>query len=219
MLRASATSKFPLLVSKTVAVVSTLVCPRMLPPTIIEAPTSEITPPNPAIAAARIDNLASRARIHSICHREAPSARICSRTLGFSCWTAASVSPVTMGNAISVWAMIMASGLYIIPRKPRGPLRHSRIATIRPTTTGGIPMPTFTRLMRKRRPPNRLNARAIPVGTPMIKLVAVAIKDTRKDSRTMAKTSGSPPRSKRIASLIPCHNRSILHLWFYFFSR
>ena len=46
-----AISKLPLLVSKTVAVVNTRVWPRMLPPTIIEAPTSDMTPPNPAMIA------------------------------------------------------------------------------------------------------------------------------------------------------------------------
>src|SRR5512134_1104952 len=49
-----ATSKLPLPVSSTVAVESTRIDPRMLPPTIIEAPPSEIMPPKPAIAAASI---------------------------------------------------------------------------------------------------------------------------------------------------------------------
>jgi hypothetical protein len=35
-----------------VAVVNTRVCPRTLPPTIIEAPTSETTAPNPAMTPA-----------------------------------------------------------------------------------------------------------------------------------------------------------------------
>ena len=42
-----ATSKLPLLVSSTVAVVSTRVEPLMLPPTMSEAPTSEMTAPKP----------------------------------------------------------------------------------------------------------------------------------------------------------------------------
>jgi hypothetical protein len=49
---AIATSKLPFPVSSTVAVVKTRVDPRILPPTIIEAPTSEITPPKPAMTAA-----------------------------------------------------------------------------------------------------------------------------------------------------------------------
>ena len=51
--RAMAASKFPFPVSMTVAVVSTRVYPLMLPPTMMEAPTSEMTPPNPAMMAAR----------------------------------------------------------------------------------------------------------------------------------------------------------------------
>ena len=58
-LRAIAISKLPLLFSNTVAVVSTRVCPRILPPTIIDAPTFEITPPNPAITAASSGSRAS----------------------------------------------------------------------------------------------------------------------------------------------------------------
>src|SRR5215510_11565359 len=57
---AMAMSKLPFVVSITVAVVSTRVWPRMLPPTIIEAPISEMTPPNPAMTAASIGRLAAR---------------------------------------------------------------------------------------------------------------------------------------------------------------
>jgi hypothetical protein len=39
-------------------VVSTLVSPFIFPPTIITAPTSEMTPPKPAITAARAGSLA-----------------------------------------------------------------------------------------------------------------------------------------------------------------
>ena len=59
---AMAMSKLPLLTSMTVAVVSTRVRPRMLPPTIVEAPTSEITPPKPPMIAASSESRASRMR-------------------------------------------------------------------------------------------------------------------------------------------------------------
>ena len=49
---ARATERLPRPVSVTIAVVSTRVLPRRLPPTVIEAPTSEITAPNPAMMAA-----------------------------------------------------------------------------------------------------------------------------------------------------------------------
>ena len=64
--RAMAMSKFPRLVSMTVAVVSTRVYPLMLPPTMMEAPTSEMTPPNPAITPASRGSLASLTRIQTI---------------------------------------------------------------------------------------------------------------------------------------------------------
>src|SRR5438093_1019844 len=68
-----ATSKLPLAVSITVAVVRTRVWPRMLPPTIIDAPISEMTPPKPAITAASIGRRSSRTSSHRSCPRDATS--------------------------------------------------------------------------------------------------------------------------------------------------
>ncbi len=106
-----AVSKLPLLTSRTVAVVSTRVWPAMLPPTISDAPTSEIAAPNPAIAAARSGSRASRTSSHRYCSRYAPSARICRRSPGSICCIAATVRPVTTGRAMMTWAMTMAAGV------------------------------------------------------------------------------------------------------------
>src|SRR5688572_32926030 len=65
-LKASARSNSPLEVSKTIAVVSTRVWPRIFPPTIIEAPTSEMTEPKPAINAAKSGRRASRHKCQTI---------------------------------------------------------------------------------------------------------------------------------------------------------
>ncbi len=81
MPRAMATSKLPRPVSMTVAVVSTREYPLMLPPTMMEAPTSEITPPNPAMTAASRGSRASLIRSQTICMRVAPRARIWSLSL------------------------------------------------------------------------------------------------------------------------------------------
>ena len=86
--RAMATSKFPLPVSMTVAVVRTREYPLMFPPTMMEAPTSEITPPKPAMTAARRGSLASFTRIQTIWMRVAPRARICRRSFAGRCWMA-----------------------------------------------------------------------------------------------------------------------------------
>ena len=74
-----ATSKLPLPVSRTMAVVSVRVWPLMLPPTIMDAPISEMMPPKPAMTAASMGSRASRSTTHTICTREAPSARSCRR--------------------------------------------------------------------------------------------------------------------------------------------
>ena len=109
--RAIATSKFPLPLSITVAVVSTLVCPFILPPTMIDAPTSEMTPPKPAITAARSGRRASRTSIRTIWVRVAPSASTCSLRLAGRFWIEAMVIPATIGVAITVWASTMADGV------------------------------------------------------------------------------------------------------------
>jgi hypothetical protein len=108
---AIATSKFPLPVSSTVAVVSTRVCPRMLPPTISEAPTSEMTAPKAAIRAARSASRACRTSTQRSWTREAPRACIWRRKRSGICWTAASVRPITSGTARRNWARTMAVGV------------------------------------------------------------------------------------------------------------
>src|SRR2546422_259923 len=164
--RAMATSKFPLPVSSTIAVVSVRVCPLMLPPTIMEAPISEMTPPKPAMTAASMGRRASCSTIHTIWAREAPSARSWSRNSRGTCWTAASVIPVTMGEAITAWAITMAAGVYRISQPPSGPLRHRRSVTKSPTTTGGRPIPVFTALTTIPRPGKRASASAADFTAP-----------------------------------------------------
>ncbi len=76
-LNASALLNSPLDVSSTMAVVSTRVWPLMFPPTIMDAPTSEITEPNPAMSAANSGRRASRHSNQIICPREAPRPSSC----------------------------------------------------------------------------------------------------------------------------------------------
>ena len=77
----------------------------------MEAPTSEITPPKPAITAASIGSRASLSNTHSICACEAPSPSICSRNASGTCCTAARESPVTIGAAITNWPATIADGV------------------------------------------------------------------------------------------------------------
>ena len=98
--------------------VSTRVWPAMLPPTMSAAPTSEMTAPNPAIAAASSGSRASVATIHIERSRLAPSACICSRSSGSTCCSDADDSPATSGSAITVWAITIAVGVYSRPQAP-----------------------------------------------------------------------------------------------------
>src|SRR5581483_12038924 len=207
---ATATSKLPLLVSSAMAVVSVRVWPLILPPTIMEAPISEITPPKPAITATSMGSRASRRTTATICVREAPRASICNRNFSGTFWTAASVMPITIGVAMTAWASTMAPGVYRSSHAPRGPLRHSRRDTNRPTTTGGRPMPAFTRDTAAGRPGKRTSASIAPDGTPSASDTSVASVDTSSDSQSTAYTSASPLTSRRSASTTPPTTRSML---------
>ena len=79
---AIATSKLPLPVSRTVAVVSTRVCAPDVAADHERGADLRDHPPKPAISAARSGRRASRSRIHRSWAREAPSASICRRKRG-----------------------------------------------------------------------------------------------------------------------------------------
>ena len=74
----------------------------------MDAPTSEITEPNPAMSAASSGKRASRHRCQTICLRDAPRPSSCCLRRGSSASNAAAVRPVTTGAAMTVCAMMMA---------------------------------------------------------------------------------------------------------------
>ena len=104
-----------------------------------------------------------------------------------------------MGVAMTAWARMMAAGVYRMPRKPKGPLRHSSTVTKRPTTTGGRPMPVFIRAMTTRLPGNSLRATDTAKPRPSTTLMRVARPDTLRDSSVMPRTSGSRASSSASA--------------------
>jgi hypothetical protein len=106
--RAIARSFWPRAVSVTMAVVRTRVSPWRLPPTVMEAPTSETTAPKPAMMAARRPRWASRARSQRVRRRPAPRRARSSGNSRGSAWTAAAVNPMTSGVAMRNWAMTIA---------------------------------------------------------------------------------------------------------------
>ncbi len=108
---ARAMSKLPFDTSMTIEVVRIRVSPLMLPPTIIAAPTSAMTLPNPAMIAARIASLTSFIKIQYNWNLVAPSALTWRISLGLICWNAVLVSAVTIGSETRICAMMMAVGV------------------------------------------------------------------------------------------------------------
>src|SRR5664279_3381354 len=97
-----------------------------------------------------------------------------------------------------------------MPRKPKGPFRHSSTVTKRPTTTGGRPMPVFMSAMTRRLPGNSLRATATARPSPSTTLRRVAIPDTFRESRVIPRTSGSSVSSSSSAFRRPSQIRSTL---------
>jgi len=103
----------------------------------------------------------------------------------------------------------MALGVYSKPRKPSGPVRHRKMVSTRPTTTGGSPMPVFTRERSSRRPRNWVSPMSAPSGTPVSTAIAVAAPLTTSDATAASITSGSSAASLATAPAMPWTMRSI----------
>jgi len=106
-------------------VVSVRVAPRMLPPTIIAAPTSATTWPKAAVMTAASANRASRATAHAVRHVPAPSVSAVRRMRGSTPCTAAAESAAAIGKARITSPMTIACQVYNQPRPPSGPRRDS----------------------------------------------------------------------------------------------
>src|SRR5664279_2169238 len=106
-----------------------------------------------------------------------------------------------------------------MPRKPKGPFRHSSTVTKRPTTTGGRPMPVFMSAMTRRLPGNSLRATATATPSPSTTLRRVAIPDTFRESRVIPRTSGSSVSSSSSAFRRPSQIKSTALLLFRFEER
>src|SRR5437879_12602883 len=83
----------------TTAVVRVRVWPRMLPPTVMADPISATTWPKAVVITAARANRASRATVHAVRHRPAPSVSAVRRMRGSAPWTAAAASAAAIGRA------------------------------------------------------------------------------------------------------------------------
>ena len=76
--------------------------------------------------------------------------------------------------------------------KPSGPRRENVIATIRPTTVGGNPMPALKITSAARRPKKRFAPTKYPTGSPMRRAIAVADPETSRDVQTICQMPKEP---------------------------
>src|SRR4030095_10213844 len=100
---------------------------------------------------------------------------------------------------------------------PNGPLRHKKIDTNSPTTTGGSPIPVLIKATVVLRPGNLMSASAIPNGTPSKSEMKVALPEILSDSQVISQISASRPKTSSTALTIPCQISSNLHSELFFF--
>ena len=110
--RKTAFSKFPLLLSRTIAVVIILVLPEMFPPTIRDAPTSEIAEPKPAIIAENSGIFASFHIRKTLFKGENPRVLSWKSIIGSRLWIELIVKPTIIGKERIAWAITIAKGVY-----------------------------------------------------------------------------------------------------------
>src|SRR5262245_10730455 len=100
---------------------------------------------------------------------------------------------------------------------PRGPLRHKKIDTNNPTTTGGRPIPVLIKATAVLRPGNLMSASAMPKGTPSKSEMKVALPEILSESQVIAHTSASKLKTSWNALAIPCQISSTLGSELFFF--
>src|SRR5262245_45927300 len=100
---------------------------------------------------------------------------------------------------------------------PRGPLRHKKIDTNNPTTTGGRPIPVLIKATAVLRPGNLMSASAMPKGTPSKSEMKVALPEILSESQVIAHTSASKLKTSSNALAIPCQITSTLGSELFFF--
>jgi len=188
-------------VSSTVAVVSTRVEPRYYRPASWRRPPRrsrrQSRHPAASIGAALLEQHPQHLRV---ARREPQHLQ---PNASGTCCTAAMVSPVTIGTAITNWPATIATGC----RAARGS-RARRCAKQdgheQATTTGGSPMPVFTRLTARARPGKRASASSAPSGMPTRRDRRSAPPRPGSDSQVICQTSDHPPAADGTLRETPC---------------
>ena len=91
-----------------------------------------------------------------------------------------------IGRIKNTWARIIAYGVYKISNHPKGPDLETNKYTIRPTTTGGIPINELKTLIRMDLPENLVIARITPMGNPRIEAIIREVRLIFNDNPTIS---------------------------------
>ena len=188
---ASAREKLPLEVSSGIAVVSVLVYPSMLPPTMTERPTSDMARPKPMTMAVITANLASLVQILYACILLAPR-EVAVSIVDLSKPLRAEITrPSITGVTSNIWPTTIPFGSNRSPKEPNGPDRRTSMTTIRPTATVGMLYSVCMMLIRRSLPLNRLKCIRLPRGMHITIQTAQEAAAIHSDLHAICTTSGS----------------------------
>src|SRR5207245_868768 len=138
----------------------------MLPPTVMADPISATTWPKAVVITAARANRASRATVHAVRQRPAPSVSAVRRMRGSTPWTAAAASAAAIGSASKTSPTTIACQVYSHSSPPSGPRRESTPYSSKPTTTVGNARAVLTTVSAARRPQKGRVASTKPTGMP-----------------------------------------------------
>ena len=163
---------------------------------MITAPTSEIALPNPARNIVIKESLLST--IYVITDLLAGTENVIKKSLYSLCnsskiWVD---KDIIIGRIKINWASIIAYGVYRISNHPRGPDLETNKYTIRPTTTGGIPINELNTLIRMDLPEKRVIAKTTPIGNPIIDAIISEVILIFNDNPTISNRSLSKLKIK-----------------------
>src|SRR5467141_3813971 len=181
----------------------------MLPPTVMADPISATTWPKAVVITAARANRASRATVHAVRQRPAPSVSAVGGILKSTPWTAAAASAAAIGSASKTSPTTIACQVYSHSSPPSGPRRDSTPYSSRPTTTVGNARAVFTTVRAARRPQKGRVASTKPTGMPTPQASTVAMRPILRVRSAMPYTSASPENSNATARRNPSPRKSI----------
>jgi tungstate transport system ATP-binding protein len=176
----------PLVVSKAIDVVSTLVRPSIFPPSIKATPSSDMALLNAAEIARTIPPIDSLRTDAKALRSLAPRVSDNSRIPGLTFSTVSLEMLMIIGNTRIACPIIIASGEYKTCRNPNGPELENMRYSMRPRATVGTAIILLTAPFSRNRPLNFLKPSRSPRGIPIIVATNVAVLETNRLSKVIS---------------------------------